>query len=98
MDKYIVKIKQEALDDLELIFEYMLSEYSLEAAQNQDLRFTTKIRALEYLPFRNRPRGELDGNMVHRLNVDKYRVFYIVANKYVIVQRVVDMKQNFNLK
>lgn len=95
MKKFSIRIKQEALDDLEIIFEFARTQYSLEVAVNQDEHLIAKIHSLEYFPLRNRTRGDLDGNEIYQLNAGSYRIFYIVIDYFVVVQRVVHMKQDF---
>lgn len=88
MKKYDVEITQEALRDMEAIYEYIASKlYAPMAAARQYDRLAEAILSLEFFPKRcaiMRSRQEYLKS-IRRMVVGKYSVFYVISGDSVIV-------------
>ncbi|MDD5986520.1 MAG: type II toxin-antitoxin system RelE/ParE family toxin [Eubacteriales bacterium] len=91
MTHYKIHITDEALNDMESIYEYIAEELlAPDTAMGQYDRIADAIETLDQMPERiklmesepERTRG------LRRLNVDNYAVFFIIAEDVVIVTNV----------
>ena len=91
MTHYKTHITDEALNDMESIYEYIAEELlAPDTAMGQYDRIADAIETLDQMPERiklmesepERTRG------LRRLNVDNYAVFFIIADDVVIVTNV----------
>ena len=91
MTHYKIHITDEALNDMESIYEYIAEELlAPDTAMGQYERIADAIETLDQMPERiklmesepERTRG------LRRLNVDNYAVFFIIAEDVVIVTNV----------
>lgn len=91
MEKYAVRITDEALEDMENVYRYIAEKLqSPENAARQYNRIADSILELEVFPERCRlvdfkPERE---SGLRRLLVDNYSVFYIIRENQVIVTNV----------
>lgn len=91
MEHYVVEITNEALRDMEDIYNYIANELlSPDAAMGQYNRIANEILKLDIFPQRFRimdsePERALE---LRRLLVDNYSVFYIIRENKVIVTDV----------
>ncbi|MBE5936077.1 MAG: type II toxin-antitoxin system RelE/ParE family toxin [Lachnospiraceae bacterium] len=91
MRQYRVEITQEALKDMEEIYNYIAIELlSPENAMGQYNRIAHEILTLDTFPERNRiMESEQEYRMgLRRLIVDNFSVFYIIRDDKVIVTNV----------
>lgn len=91
MRQYRVEITQEALKDMEEIYNYIAIELlSPENAMGQYNRIAHEILTLDTFPERNRiMESEQEHRMgLRRLIVDNFSVFYIIRDDKVIVTNV----------
>ncbi|MGN1412618.1 MAG: type II toxin-antitoxin system RelE/ParE family toxin [Anaerovoracaceae bacterium] len=91
MKKYIVEITEEALSDMEAIYDHIAYVLlSPENAMGQYNRIADKILSLEYLPERNRVMDTELGHSkeLRMLLVDNYSVFYLIKQDSVVVTDV----------
>ena len=89
MDKYKVQITQEALADMEQLYNYIVvTLLALENAMRQYNRIA--ILRLDILPERFREIGSEFGRAekLRRMVVDNYSVFYVIQEESVIVTNV----------
>ena len=91
MDKYEVKITDEALADMEKIYEYIATQLlAPENAMGQYNRIADAILKLNVMPERFRVMdSEPEHSMgLRRMLVDNFSVFYVVQGDKVIVTNV----------
>lgn len=91
MKQYKVEITNEALLDMEKIYNYIAFDLmSPDNALNQYNRIADKIMSLEFLPERIKVIGlepELMKDM-RRISIDNYSIFYVMKGSSVIVTDV----------
>ena len=91
MKQYIVEITEEALSDMEAIYDHIAYKLlSPDNAMGQYNRITDKILSLEHLPERIRV---MDTEPEHskglrKMLIDNYSVFYVIKQDRVIVTNV----------
>ena len=91
MDKYKVQITQEALADMEQLYNYIVvTLLAPENAMRQYNRIADAILRLDILPERFREIGSEFGRAekLRRMVVDNYSVFYVIQEESVIVTNV----------
>ena len=91
MIKYTVQITNEALKDMEAIYDYIANEFfSPSTALNQYNRIAEEIMELSYMPQRfNLLEFEPEHSRgIRRRNIDNYAIFYIIKDDIVIVINV----------
>ncbi len=89
--RYVVKITDSALEDMDAIYDYIrLTLKAPEAAAAQYDRIADEILMLEEMPLRfGVPQFEpCISAQLHRMLVDHYSVFYLVRGENVIVTDV----------
>lgn len=91
MRQYIVEITDEALRDMEQLYNHIA--YSLQAPENatgQYNRIAEEILKLNTLPerFRMMDSEPEHANGIRRMPVDNYSVFYVIKENRVIVTNV----------
>ena len=91
MDKYKVQITQEALADMEQLYNYIVvTLLAPENAMRQYNRIADAILRLDILQERFREIGSEFGGAekLRRMVVDNYSVFYVIQEESVIVTNV----------
>ena len=103
MIRFNVEITQEALNDMEQIFEHIACVLlAPENAMAQYNRIADAILTLEYMPqrFRIMESEPAHSRGMRRVLVDNYSVFYIVQENRVVVTNVLytpsDIEQRLN--
>ncbi|MCL2169807.1 MAG: type II toxin-antitoxin system RelE/ParE family toxin [Defluviitaleaceae bacterium] len=100
MKKYEVSIEQSALDDMVSIIEYIAEHGSPQSALTQYGRILKKIDSLELFPNRGSPKGIAGDAEVRSVNVDRYKIYFLVIEEEsrVEVRRIVHMKMDFKFR
>lgn len=91
MKTYKVLITDEALGDMEQIYNYISNDlYAPEAAMNQYNRIAAAILSLSQMPGRIRLLDSKSAELrkLRRMNVDNYSVFFTIQKDTVIVTDV----------
>ena len=101
MEKYKVEITKEALQDMEVIYNYIAVELlSPENAIGQYNRIADEILTLNILPQRHKIMdSEQEKHMeLRRMLVDNYSVFYTIRGDKVIVTDVLYTASDFEAR
>lgn len=91
MKNYRVQITDEALRDMEQIYNYIANDlYAPEAAMNQYNRIADAILSLSQMPRRIKLLDSKSDKLrkLRRMNVDNYSVFFIIQKDAVIITDV----------
>jgi plasmid stabilization system protein ParE len=71
-----------------------ISEFSTDAALRQISRIEKAIYSLENFPYRGKKAGLVDGMDLHQINIDRYKILYLIFDEHVEIYRIVHMKRN----
>jgi len=77
------------------IVEFIEQRDGLTVAQKQIEDIRQAVEKLEYFPDRGNPLETKSGKAARYIIVDSYKVFYVVYNEHVSLQRVIHMRRNF---
>lgn len=101
MEQYTVEITNEALKDMEDIYNYIAEELLVpDTAMEQYNRIADAILSLDMNPKRYRPMdSELEKGRERRcMPVDNYSVFYVVSGNRVVVTDVLYSASNIEAR
>lgn len=99
MKLYIVQITDEALQNMEEIYNYVAIELlAPDAAMNLYNKIADEIMKLNYLPDKIRIMDSEpeDSRQIRRMLVDNYSIFYVIKGDQVIVTNVLYSASNIS--
>ena len=95
MINYQVNITNEALKDLNDIYNYIAYElYSIDSAQKTFEHLSQKILSLNYFPYRYKKNFKPNINL-RRITINHYSIIYYIKKREVIILNILYSKQNY---
>ncbi|MBQ7841501.1 MAG: type II toxin-antitoxin system RelE/ParE family toxin [Lachnospiraceae bacterium] len=99
MKRFKVEITEEALNDMEDIYDYIAVDLqSPENAIGQYDRIANAILSLDVFPEKFRVFMEKEDSEIRRMVVDHYSVFYVILDEKVVVTNVLYSAVNLEEK